>query len=573
MWAVALAALLPLPARGHSEPPPPPPEPPTPLPQVEVRDLKPLRWSWLHWWEANRPPYLRAVGQAAGEQEPEDGAGRERAVAALVAALEDPDAGVRAAAALALGHVGGPERVAALQARVEGDPDPVVAHRALLGLGLLGDAGAVPFLLEHEHPTAFLRATAVLTLGGLDGLDDRTLQRLDKLMGGDALTVNAAAETLIAPRPGRDGQRSAAWDADALRRTLGRASSPWVAVRVLHAMGNGDGRADGQAAPGAGPGRRGVGDARTDALLLDAAVAGPAFRESAAWEALEELGRRKEAQLQQIEGVQFDARKRQQAVDRWWELHANLVEQAPEPERPPGLFGFPPAAVTGRPGTREGVVRGLERIYRSRLQAAAVAALARRNPEGTEAALRTVLDRGDEDDAVPRAHAAVGLGLAGGPAGLARLLEIVEGTSGRDNKVGDHVGREDPLRGFAAIGLGLYARPVPGDQGNADRLGFERAVDTLLARLGDDRETDEVRAAAAVAVGLSGRTLALPALTRASGMLGPGDAPLPGYVLLARALLGEADLVEPVGRCSPRRPTATRRSTCSSAGRRCSPWA
>ena len=66
----------------------------------------------------------------------------EAAVPALVAALDDPDADVRAHAAEALGHIGGPAAdpaVAALE-RAAGDTDAVVSLHAVSALGQLSEA-------------------------------------------------------------------------------------------------------------------------------------------------------------------------------------------------------------------------------------------------------------------------------------------------------------------------------------------------------------------------------------------------------------------------------------------------
>ena len=51
-----------------SRPPLPPPPPPNPL-SVNRQEVYPPRWSWLHWWEANRDPYLYVNRQDRWAQE------------------------------------------------------------------------------------------------------------------------------------------------------------------------------------------------------------------------------------------------------------------------------------------------------------------------------------------------------------------------------------------------------------------------------------------------------------------------------------------------------------------------
>ena len=68
------------------------------------------------------------------------------AVPALTAALDDPDADVRAHAAEALGHLGAPDAVpaAAALAGLLADADAEVALAAVMALGSLGEEGEAP---------------------------------------------------------------------------------------------------------------------------------------------------------------------------------------------------------------------------------------------------------------------------------------------------------------------------------------------------------------------------------------------------------------------------------------------
>jgi hypothetical protein len=71
---------------------------------------------------------------------------------ALVKAAEDPDPRTRAAAAVALGVVDGPENRQKLRAMLE-DLDPNVRYNAAVRLAHHGDAAAVPVLIEMLDQT------------------------------------------------------------------------------------------------------------------------------------------------------------------------------------------------------------------------------------------------------------------------------------------------------------------------------------------------------------------------------------------------------------------------------------
>jgi HEAT repeat protein len=120
------------------------------------------------------------------------------------------------------------------------------------------------------------------------------------------------------------------------------------------------------------------------------------------------------------------------------------------------------------------------------------------------------------------------------------------------NKLVLDVARDSPLRGFAALALGLYARPYDTAQGSADRVGFDRAIITLAERLEDDNEDQEVRTACALALGLAQRTVVLPVLHRAARAIEQRgrrqDNLIYGYLLLGSALAGDQTVVEPAGK-------------------------
>jgi len=122
-----------------------------------------------------------------------------------------------------------------------------------------------------------------------------------------------------------------------------------------------------------------------------------------------------------------------------------------------------------------------------------------------------------------------------------RLIAIL---GKRDNRgiMRIDVPQDSPLRGFAALALGLYAAPYETPQGPADRPNFDWAIQTLSERLEDANEDPEVRSACAVALGLTQRTAVLPALHGVTEKLNVNNArevAVFGYVLLGRALAGD----------------------------------
>lgn len=500
-------------ALGHSEAPPLPPIPPA---QIGVEVL-PLRWSWLHWWEANRSRYLVPARQAGVDQD--TGArGRERmrrrAAKVLIEKLAAPQPEVRAASALALGRIDAADAMPGLVELARSDPDPTVRQRAITAIGLIAGPDAEALLLEEEYATAYLRCTALLSLGWLETPREGLADRLDSLMGGDALTVNAVSESMQALPGG--------WGAEQTKRTLERANSPWVVARTLGGIDKPD--------------------AQIDALLLDIASDGPKLRQVRAWRFLQQAHEDK----RRYEGL-MESDLTPQNIAGWWDAHDTVASLAPEPERPEGVYGLPPAYDLGPARSARKTVKGLEFIYQARLRAAAIVALGERGLVEAGPALRVALGDDGPYSPVPRAYAAVALGQIGDREAVASLIGLVAGERrGRNSGAALRVKRDDPLRGFAAIGLGLYARPFETEQGVVDRPMYLEAAEQLAATLLDKRQPVEVRAACAIALGLTGRTAYLRPMLQLSGGLDPtDDVILLGQILLARAMLGDRNVIDP----------------------------
>jgi HEAT repeat protein len=151
---------------------------------------------WETWWAANKESFLRlneamreddapesrglTGGPARGkvesaEQRAErEAAVREAIVPLLLEALGDPSFEVRTSAAIALGKAGRPEAAKALHEAAVKDRHKDVRDSALLGLGLLGRAGEIPFLdgvlNDHDAGTRH-RSFAAFSLGLIGGED------------------------------------------------------------------------------------------------------------------------------------------------------------------------------------------------------------------------------------------------------------------------------------------------------------------------------------------------------------------------------------------------------------------
>lgn len=503
------------PIAAHSDPPPIPPIPPS---QIGV-EVMPLRWSWLHWWEANRSRYLVPAQQAGVDQDAEGlsrQAMRQRAGEALQQTINDKDPGVRAASAVALGRLGAQEALPGLIALMESEPRDEVRHRVIFAAGLLGQPDSEAFLLGHVYRSDYLKTAGLLGMGWLEQATPELTGRLDGLMGDDALTVNAVSESMLGLPEG--------WSLKRKKQLLEKSQSPWVVGRVLGSLTE-------------------DGDAQTDALLLDIARNGKMFKQLASWRFIEQTYEDKRRYEGAVEAG-GDPGEYQRNLDAWWVAHDAFVRMAPEPQRPEGMFGLPPALDLGEARSAKRFVNGLEHIYQARLRAAAVIALGEGDIKDAGHALRVALADGDDFQAVPRAYAAVALGQVGDPKALSNLISLVNGKPRRGDRSAGHTKRDDPVRGFAALGLGHYARSHQAAQGVVDRPRYESAVECLVETLADPKQPVEMRTACAMALGIAGRSENLRPMILLSRTLNPSDdAILLGHLLLAQAMLGDRNVV------------------------------
>lgn len=498
---------------AHSEPPPPPPPPPEPPPPLKFPpQVLPLRWSWLHWWEANRELYLRPVVQGMHRQDTDPtllDALRAEAVSALLKAIEDDDVVPRGVAALALGRIGAPAGdgvVEKLGVLAQTDVSEDVRFHAVLAIGMIGDEACEEFLRKYRPSSFKLRTAAVIATGFIHSPTQATHDGLRTLLNDPSPAIRGAALWALSQHAGSIDEGTA------MSRVLTE-QSPWLVSTAELTLG--DVAAD-----------RGV------RLLIQILQGDQPAESLPAWALLKSLSRKKAGPINP------------QEAREWRDAHQRLYALDPIPLRP---GEHPPNARTGR------MVYGIEQIYMSRLRSSAAIALGEvGNQPGVVDALRRVLGELDDDyNTQPKCFALISLGKIGAHEGLADMLEVLSDRDGRRPKPQKVL--ESPLRGFAAIGLGLYARPYDSTQGQANHAEYEKALELLRERLADEREKLEVRAACAVALGLAGRTVSLKTLVGGYESFDEANPLLGGYVLLARALLGDRNLIEPVSAAMARK--------------------
>jgi HEAT repeat protein len=186
---------------------------------------------------------------------------------------------------------------------------------------------------------------------------------------------------------------------------------------------------------------------------------------------------------------------------------------------------------------------GIEQIYVASLRASAAIALRKfRTPGAAEALVASLAIRDDGYVELFKAFAIMSLGQLGEPSALPPLTGYLARVhpSGKPKSLAE---LDSPLRGFAALALGLYARPREGPQGPFDQPDYDKVCQALAERLADLQEELEVRSACAMGLGLAARTENLRYLLKASESVRPADDLLAGYILLARAMLSDRNII------------------------------
>ncbi|MBE3069582.1 MAG: HEAT repeat domain-containing protein [Planctomycetes bacterium] len=494
-------------AWGHGEGGQPPPTPPSVY--VTMQKLYPPRWSWIHWWEANRDPFLKVSSQSTAEQRADPAvvkAYRDQAVKALREAAKDDAPEARAAAALALGRMGEAAAFDALTLLAEKDPKPGVRMPALVAFGLLDTPPARDLLLTQNYATDQLLEAGCSGLGLLARADDpKVSQTLQKGAGSDKAGLASISAWGLRVRPDAGNVRF-------LQAVLARSKSPWLASEAILALGE-------------------QGDPKAVRLLADLLLATRAAESVAAWEALKthdrDLAKLTDDKKGKVEGSDLEGFRRLYRGLSDWRLTG------------PNAPGTDPGALT------IGIKVGIEQIYMNRLRASAAIALGGiRHPSAQEVLLKALALRDDRYSDVYKGLAIMSLARIGDQDILPPLLEYLA-PKYRDGKRKTVREVESPLRGYAALALGLYARPRPTPQGPTDPPLFSEVCQALAERVGDRDEMLEVRAAAAMGLGLTARTECLRWLHPAKQAATADEDLLIGYLLLASALLGDQNVLKP----------------------------
>ncbi len=469
------------------------------------------RWSWLHWWEANRAPYLTALKQRQDEQDNPaqvDPQLRQNAVEALLRGLEDDNAHVRYASALALGRMREAGAIDGLKKQLESDPHEMVRFAAIVALGLIGDEPSRSFLLQTKYQTDFLRDAAIRALGLADAPSATEEAGLRKLVHeGWPPFADAAVWAL---------SRHHNQDPELYKGVISTSYSPWLVSDAILALGP-------------------LNDPQAERLFAALVMQTDLVERIPSWAMLEDIAGSKYQIAELFRNNQNDLLLlRNQYIDEHRRLFDLMPRALRGDEQMPDYQDQP-------------VVVGIEQIYQQYLRTAAAIALEHAPAELAVPALQVLIEERDDDDRyniLPKCFAALSLGRSAAPRSLPVLLAIVDARSERHAKTQEQL--ESPMRGFAALGLGFYAQPTQTEQGPYDRPGYDKAYQMLVDRLADDREQLEVRAACAVALGLSQRGQALQPLILLCQKLDPAnDCLLIGYILLARAMLGDQNVLDP----------------------------
>jgi HEAT repeat protein len=363
------------------------------------------------------------------------------------------------------------------------------------------------------------------------------------------------------------------------RTILNRSENPWFANEAILGLGR-------------------LGNAKAIGDLADILLATPRGRQLAAWQALtarqeerwriaEELRNKLERQM----GTPAHAYDKayegyEKAYERYVKLHAEWNQRYGPFFMRRSVKPALPVAPRAQKVTGQGFsfIMGQEYIYQSRLRAAAAIALGnighsrsvqvlltalRQTDEGFEKVYEDLkaLRRADEFSNLQKAMALMSLGKIGDVKAVPALLDTLSGRIVARVELGPEALRVSPLRGHAALALGLYARLRVTPQGLVDPPQYTKVCQALADAAANRAETSEVRSAAALALGLTRRTENLRYLQSISDNLDPVQDPtLFGYMLMARGMLADRNII-PIAKAFLRVPDLTE-SMRSVLGRR-----
>ncbi len=518
----------------------------------EATTYEPPRWTWEHWWESNRDRlFERAVPVTSASSVPsmpseadgDEARLRSEVIQALRHSVTEDAAEVRFEALLALGRIGDASTVPLIEQGVR-DEHESVRRAALVALGLIGEAAAVealinvaPSLGSAGERDALLIALGLATdpgdeaLAALHDVADQPGEIPYRVIDQPPLSgIRRQYSSRIGWKPAEaDVVRAvtlATWalrqhhatDTAAVLEKLLRARSPWQASELVLSLRDGDGSEQMLVT--------------LRAILLAEASAS----DFGLWQEMRDQENKRLYHLGRLSTG--ETRKQRENLYRQYE---RAVEARAAFIPNDTASAYPHDRVRNE---RRGVL-GLRDLYLARVRASAAMALAGHTHPGVRQTLIEALAlREDAYSDLYKGQVLITLGRVGDGEHREALRALVGGVDSRTKEGRQRKQLEDlksPLRGYAAIGLGLYLRSLGT---GPDPKIIEGAVGLLGRRMTDRREQAGVRHACAVALGISGRDEALIVLQRSSEARGI-DLLLGGYMLLGRALLDDATIVAP----------------------------
>lgn len=472
--------------------------------------------TWISWWETNREAILRqylrrhpatpsatptaATPAAPATKSPE----RDHAAAALLKATHADQPALRASAAVSLGQMRQEDSLKRLAELAHTDPDPYVRGMSWLAVGLIGNAEAekaITTTMLKTPVTEFEELGEIAGIGMLDHPSEPTFQLL---------------HSLASKPPTTEIGRMAMWAMRVNHRTAdhdfiyGLLTHPPVATPIA---------SEGLLALGA------IGDVRDVDFIADAASAGQAAN----------------------------------APNRVVVNGGGGVSEHPR------TFQYPSQINATGGVTTPLVYRPPAQVIASRSSFARVSAalalgmndtghsLASSSIQAQNALILNFASYLDQGGPIYAGASLVSFSTATAENEIYVVRDILD--MGTDPTVG-LVNPRSPLRGFAALGLGLYmanggpskiaTRPI----GGVAPVGFDQSLpdyldlnETLALRYTNRQESSELRAACALALGLSGDPANAQRLLKGAQSINPRDELLMGYTTLALGLLHERSLL------------------------------
>ncbi|HZZ45000.1 MAG TPA: HEAT repeat domain-containing protein [Tepidisphaeraceae bacterium] len=461
--------------------------------------------SWISYWETNRDAILRQLPRrqaaAAPVADPTLPALREKAITSLLKATHAERPALRADAALALGQMRAADAFKPLLALAQKDPDPYVRGISYLSIGLLNTPDAEKALTTAKPQTEFERLAILNGLGMLDHLAEPTFTLLRNLANTD---------------PDPEIARNAMWVLRIQHRTTDRDTVVALLVpESPHTL-------------------------VSEALLTLGAISDP-------------------RDVDLLSNIASDGRSSTTNDRVVTNAGGAVIPQNRPYGNPANPQGYPvPSAVTNSPTLRAPSPIGARTPG---LRVSAAIALAYPDSPRPLAAASVQSRNGLVQ------NFATYLDQAGPSYGGASIIAFARASADRDILIVRDildmgtdptitlVNPRSPLRGYAALGLGLYiarggtakieTHPVGSftttyDQTLPDYIDLN---DTLYQRFVNQRESSELRAACALALGLSGNPANAQRLLQGAAKINRGDDLLLGYTCLALGLLHDPTLL------------------------------